>query len=88
MTTSTSVQNSFIDAIHSWLSSGLTSTPFGDRFEDDTGANSANEARPVVGGNLAVCFSLGSKEPGHLIRCVASSLVEVGLCRSTNPRYL
>ncbi|KAE9407196.1 DUF1793-domain-containing protein [Gymnopus androsaceus JB14] len=54
MTTSTSVQNGFIDAIRSWLSSGLTSTPFGDRFEDDTGANSGNEARPVVGGNLAL----------------------------------
>lgn len=54
MTASTSVQNDFINAIHSWLSSGLTSTPFGDRFEDNTGANSANEARPVVGGNLAV----------------------------------
>lgn len=50
MTASTSVQNDFINAIHSWLSSGLTSTPFGDRFEDNTGANSANEARPVVGG--------------------------------------
>ncbi|KAF9067643.1 hypothetical protein BDP27DRAFT_1448939 [Rhodocollybia butyracea] len=57
MTTSAAVQTSFIDAIHSWLSSGLTSTPFGDRFEDDTGINSSNENRPVVGGNLALLLS-------------------------------
>ncbi|KIK64768.1 hypothetical protein GYMLUDRAFT_240730 [Collybiopsis luxurians FD-317 M1] len=53
-TASTSVRNSFINAIHSWLTSGITSTPFGDRFEDDTGINSPNENRPVVGGNLAL----------------------------------
>ncbi|KAF5369606.1 hypothetical protein D9757_010466 [Collybiopsis confluens] len=53
-TTSTSVRDDFISAIHSWLSSGLTSTPYGDRFEDDSGSNSPNKNRPVVGGNLAL----------------------------------
>jgi hypothetical protein len=54
LTTSASVRSDFISAVYSWLSSGLTSTPFGDRFEDDTGINSSNENRPVVGGNLAL----------------------------------
>ncbi|KAJ7352460.1 hypothetical protein DFH08DRAFT_858995 [Mycena albidolilacea] len=49
-TTSTAVRDTFISKLHNWLTSGSTSTPFGDRFLDDTGVSSANKARPVVGG--------------------------------------
>ncbi|KAJ3987661.1 hypothetical protein F5890DRAFT_1551238 [Lentinula detonsa] len=54
MTTSNSVRNSFIQAVHSWVSSGQSKTPFTDRFDDATGSSSPNKNRPVVGGNLAL----------------------------------
>ncbi|KAJ3759151.1 hypothetical protein EV360DRAFT_82372 [Lentinula raphanica] len=54
MTTSDSVRDSFIKAIHKWLSSGTSDTPFTDRFDDTTGAISFNKNRPVIGGNLAL----------------------------------
>ncbi|KAJ3908017.1 hypothetical protein F5879DRAFT_794476 [Lentinula edodes] len=56
MTTSTSVRDSFIKAIHNWVSSGKSKTPFTDRFDDATGSSSANKNRPVVGGNLALVY--------------------------------
>ncbi|KAJ7162343.1 hypothetical protein C8R46DRAFT_903856, partial [Mycena filopes] len=49
-TTTLAVRDSFISKLHDWLSSGLTSIPFGDRFAIDTGVSSSNQARPVVGG--------------------------------------
>ncbi|KAJ6577372.1 hypothetical protein B0H19DRAFT_1229523 [Mycena capillaripes] len=49
-TTSIAVRDTFITKLHNWLTSGLTSIPFGDRFLDDTGGTSPNMARPVVGG--------------------------------------
>ncbi|KAL1676966.1 DUF1793-domain-containing protein [Schizophyllum commune] len=54
LSTTTAVRDQFITALHSWLTSGITQAPFGDRFLDDTGANSDNRGRPVVGGNLAL----------------------------------
>ncbi|KAF7330322.1 Glutaminase A [Mycena venus] len=47
-TTSTAVRDTFISKLHNWLTSGLTSVPFGDRFLDDTGATSPNRARPGI----------------------------------------
>ncbi|KAK7032863.1 DUF1793-domain-containing protein [Favolaschia claudopus] len=49
-TTSIAVRDTFISKIHDWLTSGITSIPFGDRFLDDTGVSSGNRARPVIGG--------------------------------------
>lgn len=54
MGTTTAVRDQFIEALHAWLTSGITQAPFGDRFMDDNGANSGNRGRPVVGGNLAL----------------------------------
>ncbi|KAL1665396.1 hypothetical protein GGF50DRAFT_126410 [Schizophyllum commune] len=54
LSTTAVVRDQFINALHAWLTSGITQAPFGDRFLDDTGANSGNRGRPVVGGNLAL----------------------------------
>ncbi|KAJ7481103.1 hypothetical protein B0H11DRAFT_1232531 [Mycena galericulata] len=53
-TTSAAVRDAFITKLYNWLTSGLTSIPFGDRFLDDTGASSTNMARPFVGGVFAL----------------------------------
>lgn len=53
-TVNSSVRDSYITKLSDWLKSGITSIPFGDRFLDDTGATSPNQARPVVGGNFAL----------------------------------
>ncbi|KAI5899416.1 DUF1793-domain-containing protein [Schizophyllum commune H4-8] len=58
LSTTSAVRDQFITALHAWLTSGITQAPFGDRFLDDTGANSGNRGRPVVGGNLALAISL------------------------------
>ncbi|KAL1733166.1 hypothetical protein EV714DRAFT_282162 [Schizophyllum commune] len=61
MSTTTAVRDQFINALHGWLTSGITQAPFGDRFLDDTGANSGNRGRPVVGGNLALVSMASNK---------------------------
>ena len=68
MSTTTAVRDQFINALHAWLTSGITQAPFGDRFLDDTGANSGNRGRPVVGGNLALVSVVDNKTFEDIIR--------------------
>ncbi|KAL1761754.1 hypothetical protein FB107DRAFT_286008 [Schizophyllum commune] len=66
--TYTQIRDQFITALHSWLTSGITQAPFGDRFLDGTGANSGNRGRPVVGGNLALVSVVDNKTFEDIIR--------------------
>ncbi|KAL1712103.1 DUF1793-domain-containing protein [Schizophyllum commune] len=68
LSTTTAVRDQFISALHAWLTSGITQAPFGDRFLDDTGANSGNRGRPVVGGNLALVSGQRQAFRGHPLK--------------------
>ncbi|TFK45401.1 DUF1793-domain-containing protein [Heliocybe sulcata] len=43
-----------IDAVHAYASSGLSSVPFGDWYDTVSGKTQAFQARPEVGGHLAL----------------------------------